>query len=136
MSRDPWPCFLALLLCLAGSAGAKEVNLDPGETFRQGDLTVTCGGAAADLPLALNACQYWDDFNNKCLFEKTTYAYGNLECVEECQHWDSFNRTCHYRTKCTFYPPNNSFVRTSCEKFDNLNNVCVKTREMKIGGRR
>ena len=136
MNRQAWLCFFIGLLCLTGNAGAKVVNLDKGETYRQDDLTVTCGSSSAELPLTLNACQYWDDFNNRCLFEKTTFSYKNLECVEECQHWDSFNSTCHYRTKCTFSPPNNSFVRTSCEKFDDLNKVCVQTREMKIGGRR
>lgn len=125
---------IAGMILLAGNVGAKEVSLNPGETFRQGDLTVTCGQpATADMPLALNDCQYWDDFNKKCLFEKTTYMYEHLECVEECQYWDEFSTTCHYRTICTFYPVQKVFVRTACEKFDDFNNTCVKTRETRIG---
>ena len=117
----------------AGHAGAIEVNLATGETFSQGDLTVTCGQVLADIPLALKDCQYWDNFNEKCLFEKTTYTYKNLECVEDCQHWDAFNVTCHYQTKCTFYQAQMAFVRTTCEKFDGFNDTCLKTKEMKIG---
>ena len=135
MNRHVLMGLIAGVIFLAGSVGAKEVRLDTGETYRQGDLTVTCGQSStdADSPLALNNCQHWDDFNKKCLFEKTTFTYNNLECAEECQHWDTFNNTCHYRTKCTFYPPQKSFVRTTCEKFDDFNKTCVKTRDMKIG---
>ena len=118
---------------LAANVGAKEVSLDTGETYRQGNLTVTCGQPLTeDIPLALNDCQHWDDFNNKCLFEKTTYLYKNLECVEECQHWEKFNSTCHYQTKCSFYRAQKSFVRTACDKFDDFNNTCVKTNDIKI----
>lgn len=119
----------------AGTVAAKEVSLDLGETYRQGDLIVTCGQPATDTdsPLALNNCQHWDEFNKTCLFEKTTYTYKTLECVEECQYWDKFNNTCNYRTKCTFSPPQKSFVRTSCEKFDDFNQTCVQTRDTKIG---
>lgn len=121
---------------LATHAGAKEVSLDIGEIYRQGDLTVTCAQPLRDeMPLALNDCQYWDNFNKKCLFETTTYTYKNLECVEECQHWEKFNSTCHYQTKCSFYPAQKSFVRTACDKYDNFNKSCVKTSDKKIGPR-
>ncbi|SIS93110.1 hypothetical protein SAMN05421760_10829 [Neptunomonas antarctica] len=123
----------AWVIFLASNIGAKEVQLAPGETYRQGDLTVTCGQSPTETPLALNDCQYWDDFNNKCLFKKTTYMYKNLECVEECQHWDKFNSTCSYPSKCTFYPSHKTFVRTTCEKFDDFNNTCLKMKETKIG---
>ncbi|MDD5758268.1 MAG: hypothetical protein PHI06_04215 [Desulfobulbaceae bacterium] len=112
---------------------AKEINLDAGDTYRQDDLTVTCGQASVETPLAINNCQHWDDFNKKCLFETTTYLYKNLECVEECQYWDKFNNSCHYQTKCNFYPAQKSFVRTTCEKFDTFNKRCERTREMRIG---
>lgn len=135
MNRYRGLCLLAGVLFWTGNAGAVEVNLEVGESYRQGDLAITCGNASGGEPLALAACQYWDEFNHKCLFEKTTYAFRNLECVEECQHWDKFNSTCLYRTKCVFSPPHKSFVRTTCEKFDNFNHLCVQTREMKIGGR-
>jgi len=133
MNRYVLMVLIAGTIFLAENVGAKEVHLVPGETYRQEDLTVTCGQSSADTPLALNDCQYWDDFNNKCLFEKTTYMYENLECVEECQHWDEFHSTCHYQTKCAFYLPHKSFVRITCEKFDDFNNTCVKTKEKKIG---
>lgn len=119
---------------LAGHVGAKEISLDTGETYRQGNLTVTCGQPLTDgIALAINDCQYWDNFNKKCLFEITTYTYKNLECVEECQHWEKFNNTCHYKTKCSFYPTQKSFVRTTCDKFDDFKNTCVKTSDIKIG---
>ena len=137
MKRHVLMGLIAGMIFGAGNAGAKEVRLDMGETYRQGDLTVTCGESSGesstDNPLALNDCQYWDDFNKECLFEKTTYMYKNLKCVEECQYWDKFNGICHYRTKCTFSPPHKAFVRTTCEKFDDFNNTCVKTMDTKIG---
>lgn len=133
MSRWVLTGLIAVMICWAVNAETKEVMLDIGESYSQGDLTVTCGQSSTDNPLALNDCQYWDDFNKKCLFEKTTYTYKNLECIEECQHWDEFNRICHYRTKCTFYPPQKAFVRTTCEKFDDFNTTCVKTKDTKIG---
>ncbi len=133
MNRQVLMVLIAGVIFLAGNVGAKEINLSPGETYSQGDLTVTCGQTSAETPLALKDCQYWDDFNKECLFEKTTYMYKNLECVEECQHWDKFLSTCHYQTKCTFYPSQNAFVQTTCEKFDDFNNVCVQTKDAKIG---
>lgn len=125
--------FIGGLTFLAANVAAKEVSLDTGETYRRGDLTVTCGQPLTeDVPLALNDCQYWDDFNKKCLFEKKTYTYKNLQCVEECQYWEKFNSTCHYQTNCSFYPAQQSFVRTTCDKFDDFNNTCVKTHDIKI----
>ncbi len=125
--------FIGGVTFLAGNVGAKEVSLDTGETYRQGDLTVTCGQPLTeDTPLAINDCQHWDDFNKKCLFEKKTYTYKNLECVEECQHWEKLNSTCHYQTKCSFYPAQKLFVRTTCDKFDDFNNTCMKTNDIKI----
>ncbi|MFB0912005.1 MAG: hypothetical protein QMA97_02310 [Glaciecola sp.] len=118
---------------LAGNVGAKEISLEMRETYRQGNLTVTCGQPlTVDKPLALNNCQHWDDFNNKCMFEKTTYTYKNIECVEECQHWDKFSSTCYYQTNCSFFPPQKLFVQTTCDKFDDFNNTCLKKSDMKI----
>lgn len=133
MNRQVVMGFIAGMVLLAGNAVAKEVNLNPGERYRQGDLTVTCGQASTDVPLALKDCQHWDDFDKECLFEKTTYIYRNIECVEECQHWDAFFKTCHYQTKCTFYPDQKAFVQTTCEKFDDFNKTCVKTKDAKRG---
>lgn len=134
MNRHMLMGLIAGVIFLACNVGAKEVSLDTGETYRQGDLTVTCGQSTTDdIPLALKDCQYWDDFNKKCLSEKTTFTYKNIECVEDCQYWDEFKKTCHYRTKCTFYPPQKSFVQTTCDKFDDFNNTCLSTRDIKIG---
>lgn len=125
---------LAGVMFFVGDMGAKEISLDVGETYRQGELTVTCGQPLTDdIPLALNNCQYWDNFNKKCLFERTTYKYKNIDCVEECQSWEEFNNTCHYKTKCSFHPAQKSFVQTTCDKFDDFNNICVKTNDIKIG---
>lgn len=136
-NRELVAAIVAGVILGAGTVAAKEVNLDLGESYSQGDLTVTCGQRSpereADTPMAINACQEWDDFNQKCLFEKKTFMYKHLQCVEECQHWDTFNNTCHYRTTCTFYPPQKAFVRTTCEKYDTFNNTCVQTRDTRIG---
>ncbi len=133
MNQHLLMAFIGVVTLLAGNVGAKEVSLATGETYRQGDLTVTCGQAiTGDKPLVLKNCQHWDDFNEKCLFEKKTYVHKNLECVEECQHWGKFNSTCHYQTKCSFYPAQKSFVRTTCDKFDDFNSTCLKTNDIKI----
>lgn len=122
------------LIFFAAHVGAKEVNLYEGETYGQGDLTVTCSQPSSDAtPLALKDCQYWDDFNKICLFESMTYTYKNLECVEECQYWEKFLSTCHYQTKCSFYPTQKSFVQTTCDKFDDFRKTCVKTNDIEIG---
>ena len=125
--------FIVGMTFLASSVGAKEVSLEVGETYHQGNLTVSCGlPLTEDVPLALKDCQHWDNFNKKCLFEKKTYTYKNLQCVEECQYWEKFNSTCHYQTKCSFDSGQKSFVRTTCDKFDDFNNTCVKTHDIKI----
>ncbi|MCJ7599925.1 MAG: hypothetical protein MUO63_00320 [Desulfobulbaceae bacterium] len=124
------------LLVATATAGAREVQLQAGETYREDDLTVRCevaGAGQAIAPLSLRECQYWDDFNKKCLFEKNILTYRNLECVEECQHWDSFSKTCDYQSKCTFYSDHESFVRITCDEFDDFKHKCLRTRETKIG---
>lgn len=134
MKRHVLISLIAGVMFLAGHVGAKEISLNVGETYRQANLTVTCGQPLTDdIALALKDCQYWDDFNKKCLFEITTYTYKNLKCVEECQYWEKFNNTCHYQTKCSFYPTQRSFVQTTCDKFDDFSKTCVKTSDIKIG---
>ena len=86
--------------------------------------------------LALRECQYWDDFDKKCLFEKTIHTYNDLECVEECQHWDSFSNTCDYQSKCVFSSRQEAFVLSTCAEFDDYSRKCLKVREEKIGGKR
>lgn len=122
------------LIFFATHVIAEEINLHKGETYREGNLTVTCSQPLTNVvALALKNCQYWDKFNEKCLFEITTYTYKNLECIEECQHWDKFFSTCHYQTKCSFYPAKKLFVRTTCDKYDDFNKTCVKTSNIRIG---
>lgn len=133
MKKHVFISLIVGVMFLAGHVGANEVTLDLGETYRHGDLTVTCGQPLTDeVPLAIKDCQYWDNFNKKCLFETTTYTYKNIECVEKCQYWEKFNGTCHYQTKCSFYPSQKSFVRTTCDKFDDFKKTCVKTSDIKI----
>ena len=130
---------LAFLIALPGITVAKEVHLKKGEVYRERDLSVICEGSQAGFlgqAIALRECQYWDDFDKKCLFEKTVYTYNDLECVEECQHWDSFNNVCNYQTKCTFYPRQETFVLKTCAEFDDYSGKCLKSREEKIGASR
>ncbi len=129
------------LVSLPGTTGAREIRLNKGEVYRDRDLTVICEGGQARTsglgqPIALRECQYWDDFTKKCLFEKTTYSYGDLECVEECQYWDSFSNTCDYKSKCTFYSQQEAFVLKTCTEFDDNSRKCLKVREEKIGAGR
>lgn len=128
------------LVALPDAIGAREVRLRKGEAYRDQDLTVICEGgpqtAGLGQPIALHECQYWDDFAQKCLFEKTTYSYGDLACVEECQYWDSFSNTCDYKSKCTFYSQQESFILKTCTEFDDNSRKCLRTREEKIGAGR
>lgn len=131
------PLLLLSLLLFAGTSQAKEVHLGIGETFREGDLTVKCGDAAgpaqATTPLSVQDCQYWDDYEKKCLFEKTVFTYKNLQCIEECLHWDAYAKTCNYQTRCAFYPGQEAFVRRTCLEYDDYSHKCLKTGEVKIG---
>ena len=127
------------LVSLPGATVAREVRLKKGEVYRDRDLAVTCEGGmtrSSGQPIALHECQYWDDFAQKCLFEKTIFSYGDLECVEECQYWDSFSNTCDYKSKCTFYSQQEAFVLKTCTEFDDNSRKCLKTREEKIGAGR
>lgn len=127
-----WYSILGMIFC-ASNTFAKEIHLEAGETFYDGDLTVTCGQPSQEeKPVSLNECQYWDDFKKKCLYEKTTYVYKNLECVEECQQWDSFRGICYFRKQCSFLPRQKFFVQTSCDKFDNFRSHCIKTKDTQI----
>jgi hypothetical protein len=136
MPLRPLLLLLAFLVAFPTTLLAREVHLKKGEVFRDRDLTVICegrGAASLSQPLAVRECQYWDDFSKKCLFEKTTYSYNDLECTEECQHWDGFNNTCDYQSKCTFYPQQEAFVLRTCAEFDDYSRKCVKFKEAKIG---
>ncbi len=123
------------LFTSASGVIAKEVQLRTGESYREGDLTVTCQDGSADAGvIQLRECQYWDDFKKTCLFEKAIFVYKGLQCVEECRHWDSFQNVCHYQTRCVFYSDQGSFVLTDCVEFDDFSNKCLKKSERIIGG--
>lgn len=51
MKRYLLTSVIATVFLCAGHAGAKEVNLGMGKSFRQGDLTVTCCQFSNDTPL-------------------------------------------------------------------------------------
>jgi len=133
------------LVSLPGTIGAREIRLKKGEVYRDRNLAVICEGGQSGVSgqagtsgqtMAVRECQHWDDFDKKCLFEKTIYSYGDLECVEECQHWDSFSNTCDYKSKCTFYPRQEAFVLKTCEEFDDHSRKCLRAREEKISAGR
>ena len=127
------------LLAFPGAVGAREIRLKKGEIYRDRDLAVICEGktaGASGQTLAVRECQYWDDFDKKCLFEKTTHTFNNVDCVEECQHWDSFSNTCDYQSTCTFHPRQNVFVLKTCAEFDEYSRKCLRFREEKIGAGR
>jgi hypothetical protein len=120
----------AILLAGVWSSSAREVVLEVGEVFRDNDLTIRCTDPALEPRLLMvTDCQYWDDFGQVCLYERMTYHYGNLQCVEECQHWDSFDGLCHFATQCELIPDQRVFLRTSCDIFDRVENNCRRTRQ-------
>lgn len=124
-----------LVFFMPGSQGilsAKTIVLGIGETYTEEDLNVICVEQKRQALVELKECQFWDDFNERCLYEKKIFTYGELECLEECQHWDKFSQQCHYATQCTFYPSAGIFVKTVCEEFDDFNKACKRTRQNKI----
>ena len=127
---------LFLVLLILGSPAAllaKTVVLGVGENYTEGDLNVMCVDRQRDAVVELSECQFWDDFNKRCLYERKIFAYNDIECVEECQHWDSFNKRCYFATQCNFHAAAGVFVKTICEEFDDFNNVCKRTKQIKIG---
>lgn len=128
--------FVLVALANGGALSAKTIVLGVGETYTEGDLNVMCVEQKRDALVELRDCQFWDDFNDRCLYEKRLYSYGDLECVEECQHWDKFKEVCHFATQCTFYPSAGIFVEATCEEFDTFSNVCRRTKERKISGKK
>ena len=118
---------------MAATAIGKNIVLEAGESFSNDDLTVMCVGKRdSGQPLTIKECQHWDEFQEKCLFEKKIHFYGQLKCIEECQIWDSFTKKCLYRTSCRFHPDQESFVITTCKDFDSFNNICRQESQKKI----
>lgn len=127
--------FFVCAILLFGNATishAKNVILGVGETYSEGDLNVMCVQQKRDALIVLKECQFWDDFNKRCLYEKKIYSYGDFECVAECQHWDKFSETCHYEIQCAFYPSPGIFVQTICQEFDEFSHTCKRTKQTKI----
>lgn len=126
---------VGLLLGSQSTLFAKTIVLGVGESYTEDDLNVMCVEQKSEALIELRDCQFWDDFNDRCLYEKTVYTYGDLECVERCQHWDKFKEVCHFATQCTFHPSAGVFVETTCEEFDEFKNVCKRTKQKKISGK-
>ena len=122
---------LLALLLTAPAAWAKRIVLQPGESYISGDTTVVCqpGAGTKNAPLTRTECQYWDDFDKRCLYQRKSIIHGHAECVEECQHWDEFNKECRFATACVFHAGQRRFVRTVCEEFDTFSATCVRTRQ-------
>lgn len=121
---------LLALLLTAPAAWAKTIVLEPGQSYTSGETNIVCmpgNGSAA--PISRTECQYWDNFNKQCLYQRKIITYGRAECVEECQHWDDFNHECRFATTCVFYAGQRRFVRTVCDEFDTFNATCVRTRQ-------
>ena len=116
-------------VALAGNT----VVLRPGQSFTSGEDTVVCTEKGKSGPVAVTECQYWDDFNKKCLYEATRYVTQGMQCVENCQHWDSFFKRCNYAVKCKYQPEQGVFVKTSCVDFDDFNKKCRRQQEKIIG---
>ena len=123
---------LGLMVFNAQQTFGKNVLLEVGETYQEENITVMCVESKGFEPVIMKDCQYWDDFNKKCLYEKKTHIAHALECIEDCQHWDRFSNKCFYETKCIFYPSQKLFIKKTCEKFDSFTNSCVKSKESKI----
>ncbi|OGQ99898.1 MAG: hypothetical protein A2511_06100 [Deltaproteobacteria bacterium RIFOXYD12_FULL_50_9] len=124
---------VSLIFCMVESGWAAEMRIRLGESVRVGDTTVMCDDrSVGNAPVIISDCQYWDKYDKRCLFEKRTVSAGGIECVEECQHWDAYEKNCEYPTKCTNYPDQNLFVRTTCELFDPYEHVCRKIKETRI----
>jgi hypothetical protein len=122
---------VTLVYLLAGAipASSQEVFLGFGETYRDNDLTVHCTDRAEPELIITAECQVWDQFAGECLYERMIYHYGALQCIEECEHWNSFDNICNFSSLCELLPDQRAFLRTSCDVFDQVENVCRSTRQ-------
>ena len=130
--------FGAFLMASPSLAG-ETVVLAPGQSYTSGEDTVICSDGRSMKPIVLKQCQYWDDFNKKCLYESTRYVLPGMECLEQCQHWDSFFKRCDYAVSCRYQKEQGVFVETSCAEFDDFSKKCLRQTEKIIrhgGGRK
>ena len=127
--------FIAVLsLFLADMSFAKTVFLEQGENYSNLVDNVVCvqNKRSSFEPVSISDCQYWDDFNQICLHEKTIMTTGDIECAKECQHWDDFYKKCLYETSCRFDRDNGLFIKTSCFNFDQYSKKCLQIEQEKI----
>lgn len=122
-----------VVLWTSSAFAGHSVILAPGQTYRAGGDTVICTDGGTVKPLAVTECQYWDDFNKKCLYKSTRYVLSGMECVEECQHWDRFFKRCDYAVSCTYHPAQGVFLKKSCADFDTFHKKCLRERQQIIG---
>ena len=128
-------CFLPFFLFFAlgfERAAGQDVELQVGESYTEDGLTVRCVERTESRVILLTECQYWDRFNQECLYEMRRYRFGELECVELCEHWDNFENQCYFATTCEFLPAQRAFLMTSCDVFDEVENVCRRTKQRLI----
>ncbi len=134
MIKRPFVCVLLGILSIGSVAFAGEaVVLTPGQSYNSGEKTVICTDGRSTRPIAVTECQYWDEFNKKCLYEATRYVMQGMQCLEDCQHWDSFFKRCDYAVTCKYQPDQGVFVKTSCADFDDFNKKCLRQRQKIIG---
>jgi hypothetical protein len=129
--------FLSVLLFLPffigiGQAAGQEVELRVGETYTEDGLTVRCVERTPPRLIVLTDCQYWDRYDQECLYERKRYHFGELECVEQCEQWDNFENQCYFATTCEFLPDQRAFLLTSCDVFDDVEKVCRRTKQQLI----
>ncbi|ANB02935.1 hypothetical protein ECTOBSL9_2462 [Ectothiorhodospira sp. BSL-9] len=124
----PWVA-LALSWLVLAPVQAQTIILQEGESWERGGVQVWCGPPPSSVrPIVITECQFWDDFDRTCLFERRIHRVGSQECVEECQHWDDFSSTCDFETRCEFHPDQGVFVHTRCEQFDDFFRTCERER--------
>ena len=114
---------------MVSPAAGETIVLSPGQSFSSGTDTIICSEDGSAVPIELKQCQFWDEFNKKCLFESTRYVQQGMECLEQCQHWDDFYSRCDYATSCRYLPDQGVFLETSCSEFDDFSKKCLREKE-------
>ncbi len=112
---------------------AENIVLEPGESYNTPDLEIMCvEKRRAREPVVIKDCQFWDDYNEKCLFERKTYVFNGLECIEECQYWDRYKKSCEFATSCDFHSSQKIFMLKKCALFDSYDHKCKRVEEILV----